>query len=168
MAGIASKFIASIGTLGSGMVLGREGPTVQLGANIGQLVNDVSRVKDKGTRQTLLATGAAAGLTAAFNAPLAGILFIIEEMRPQFKYNLISIKSVFIGVIMSCIVFRLINGEGGVIQIGKFSSAPMNTLWLYLVLGMLFGVVGVILVNYCFMFKHNSNIFIKIKPHVLF
>ncbi len=138
------KFIASIGTLGSGMVLGREGPTVQLGANIGQLVNDVSRVKDKGTRQTLLATGAAAGLTAAFNAPLAGILFIIEEMRPQFKYNLISIKSVFIGVIMSCIVFRLINGEGGVIQIGKFSSAPMNTLWLYLVLGMLFGVVGVI------------------------
>ncbi|MCS6742310.1 chloride channel protein, partial [Acinetobacter baumannii] len=127
------KFIASIGTLGSGMVLGREGPTVQLGANIGQLVNDVSRVKDKGTRQTLLATGAAAGLTAAFNAPLAGILFIIEEMRPQFKYNLISIKSVFIGVIMSCIVFRLINGEGGVIQIGKFSSAPMNTLWLYLV-----------------------------------
>ena len=45
---------------------------------------------------------------------------------------------------MSCIVFRLINGEGGVIQIGKFSSAPMNTLWLYLVLGMLFGVVGVI------------------------
>ena len=73
------------------MVLGREGPTVQLGANIGQLVNDVSRVKDKGTRQTLLATGAAAGLTAAFNAPLAGILFIIEEMRPQFKYNLISI-----------------------------------------------------------------------------
>ena len=138
------KFIASIGTLGSGMVLGREGPTVQLGANIGQLINDVSRVKDKGTRQTLLATGAAAGLTAAFNAPLAGILFIIEEMRPQFKYNLISIKSVFIGVIMSCIVFRLINGEGGVIQIGKFSSAPMNTLWLYLVLGMLFGVVGVI------------------------
>ncbi|UDN35063.1 H(+)/Cl(-) exchange transporter ClcA [Proteus sp. NMG38-2] len=138
------KFIASIGTLGSGMVLGREGPTVQLGANIGQLVNDISRLKDKESRHTLLATGAAAGLTAAFNAPLAGILFIIEEMRPQFKYSLISIKAVFIGVIMSCIVFRLFNGEGGVIHIGKFSSAPLNTLWLYLVLGMLFGVIGVI------------------------
>ncbi|MCM2367175.1 H(+)/Cl(-) exchange transporter ClcA [Proteus terrae] len=138
------KFIASIGTLGSGMVLGREGPTVQLGANIGQLVNDISRVKNKESRHTLLATGAAAGLTAAFNAPLAGILFIIEEMRPQFKYSLISIKAVFIGVIMSCIVFRLFNGEGGVIHIGKFSSAPLNTLWLYLVLGMLFGIIGVI------------------------
>lgn len=45
---------------------------------------------------------------------------------------------------MSCIVFRLFNGEGGVIHIGKFSSAPLNTLWLYLVLGMLFGVIGVI------------------------
>ncbi|MDM3631955.1 chloride channel protein, partial [Proteus mirabilis] len=74
------KFIASIGTLGSGMLLGREGPTVQIGANIGQLVNDFSRVKDKGTRKTLLATGAADGLTSSFNAPLAGILFIIEEM----------------------------------------------------------------------------------------
>lgn len=138
------KFISSIGTLGSGMVLGREGPTVQLGANIAQLVNDASRVKDAGSRHTLLVTGAAAGLTAAFNAPLAGILFVIEEMRPQFKYNLISVKAIFIGVIMSCIVFRLFNGDGSVIHIGKFSSAPMNTLWLYLVLGMLFGVVGVI------------------------
>lgn len=138
------KFFASIGTLGSGMVLGREGPTVQLGANIGQLINDISRIKDTESRHTLLATGAAAGLTAAFNAPLAGILFIIEEMRPQFKYSLISIKAVFIGVIMSCIVFRLFNGEGGVIHIGQFSSAPLNTLWLYLVLGMLFGFIGVI------------------------
>lgn len=137
------KFLASIGTLGSGMVLGREGPTVQLGANIGQLVNDVSRTKDPESRHTLLATGAA-GLTAAFNAPLAGILFIIEEMRPQFKYSLISIKAIFIGVIMSCIVFRLFNGEGGIIHIGKFSSAPLNTLWLYLILGMSFGVLGAI------------------------
>lgn len=138
------KFFASIGTLGSGMVLGREGPTVQLGANIGQLVNDISHIKDAESRHTLLATGAAAGLTAAFNAPLAGILFIIEEMRPQFKYSLISIKAVFIGVIMSCIVFRLFNGDGGIIHIGKFSSAPINTLWLYLVLGMLFGLIGVV------------------------
>ncbi|OAT45683.1 H+/Cl- exchange transporter [Proteus hauseri ATCC 700826] len=138
------KFFASIGTLGSGMVLGREGPTVQIGANIGQFINDISRIKDTESRHTLLATGAAAGLTAAFNAPLAGILFIIEEMRPQFKYSLISIKAVFIGVIMSCIVFRLFNGEGGIIHIGQFSSAPLNTLWLYLVLGMFFGFIGVI------------------------
>lgn len=80
---------------------------------------------------------------AAFNAPLAGILFIIEEMRPQFRYNLISIKAVFIGVIMSSVVFRIFNGENAVIEVGKLSNAPVNTLWLYLVLGMVFGIVGV-------------------------
>ncbi|KYP91541.1 H(+)/Cl(-) exchange transporter ClcA, partial [bacteria symbiont BFo1 of Frankliniella occidentalis] len=77
------------------------------------------------------------------NAPLAGILFIIEEMRLQFRYSLISIKAVFIGVIMSSIVFRVFNGDRAVIEVGRLSDAPVNTLWLYLLLGMVIGVVGV-------------------------
>ncbi|MGG4663858.1 H(+)/Cl(-) exchange transporter ClcA [Providencia vermicola] len=140
---IPVKFIGGLGTLGSGMVLGREGPTVQLGANISQMFYDLFRLKDNESRHTLLASGAAAGLATAFNAPLAGILFIIEEMRPQFKYSLISIKSVFIGVVTATIVYRLINGEAAVLNIGQFSAAPMNTLWLYLILGMLFGIIGI-------------------------
>lgn len=141
---IPVKFIGGMGTLGAGMVLGREGPTVQLGGNLGRMVVDVCRLRGAEARHTLLATGAAAGLTAAFNAPLAGILFIIEEMRPQFRYNLISIKAVFIGVIMASIVFRLFNGERTVIAVGKLAFAPVNTLWLYLLLGAIFGAVGVL------------------------
>ncbi|HBO21703.1 MULTISPECIES: H(+)/Cl(-) exchange transporter ClcA [unclassified Providencia] len=140
---IPVKFIGGLGTLGSGMVLGREGPTVQLGANISQMFYDIFRLKDNESRHTLLASGAAAGLATAFNAPLAGILFIIEEMRPQFKYSLISIKAVFIGAVTATIVFRMINGDAALLNIGQFSSAPLNTLWLYLILGMLFGVVGI-------------------------
>ena len=136
------KFFGGLGTLGSGMVLGREGPTVQIGGNIGRMVGDIFRQRGEESRHTLLATGAAAGLSAAFNAPLAGILFIIEEMRPQFRYSLISIKAVFTGVIMSSIVFRIFNGETPVIEVGKLSNAPVNTLWLYLVLGVIFGCVG--------------------------
>ena len=136
------KFIGGMGTLGAGMVLGREGPTVQIGGNIGRMVLDMFRQRGAEARHTLLATGAAAGLSAAFNAPLAGILFIIEEMRPQFRYNLISIKAVFTGVIMSSIVFRLFNGEGAVIEVGRLTNAPVNTLWLYLMLGIIFGAVG--------------------------
>ncbi len=136
------KFIGGMGTLGAGMVLGREGPTVQLGGNVGRMVLDIFRMRSPEARHTLLATGAAAGLSAAFNAPLAGILFIIEEMRPQFRYNLISIKAVFTGVIMSSIVFRIFNGESAIIEVGKLSDAPVNTLWLYLILGMIFGCVG--------------------------
>lgn len=141
---IPVKFVGGMGALGAGMVLGREGPTVQLGGNIGRMVLDIFRMKSTEARHSLLATGAAAGLSAAFNAPLAGILFIIEEMRLQFRYSVISIKAVFIGVIMSSIVFRIFNGEGAVIVVGKLASAPVNTLWLYLLLGMLFGGVGVL------------------------
>lgn len=68
------KFIGGMGTLGAGMVLGREGPMVQLGGNIGRMVVDVFRLRSPEARHTLLATGAASGLSAAFNAPLAGIL----------------------------------------------------------------------------------------------
>ncbi|WP_413527882.1 H(+)/Cl(-) exchange transporter ClcA [Rahnella inusitata] len=140
---IPVKFFGGMGTLGAGMVLGREGPTVQMGANVGKMMVDIFRLRSAEARHSLLATGAAAGLSAAFNAPLAGILFILEEMRLQFRYSLISIKAVFIGVIMSSIVFRIFNGDVAVIEVGKLANAPLNTLWLYLVLGMVFGVVGV-------------------------
>lgn len=141
---IPVKFFGGMGTLGAGMVLGREGPTVQLGGNIGRMVIDILGMRSNEARHTLLATGAAAGLAAAFNAPLAGILFIIEEMRPQFRYNLISIKAVFTGVIMASIVFRCFNGEQAVISVGKLADAPVQTLWLYLVLGMIIGMIGVL------------------------
>ncbi|GME41826.1 MULTISPECIES: H(+)/Cl(-) exchange transporter ClcA [unclassified Pantoea] len=141
---IPVKFFGGMGTLGAGMVLGREGPTVQLGGNIGRMVIDVLGMRSNEARHTLLATGAAAGLAAAFNAPLAGILFIIEEMRPQFRYSLISIKAVFTGVIMASIVFRCFNGEQAVISVGKLADAPVQTLWMYLVLGMIIGMVGVL------------------------
>lgn len=106
------------------------------------MVLDIFRLKGDEARHTLLATGAAAGLAAAFNAPLAGILFIIEEMRPQFRYTLISIKAVFIGVIMSTIMYRIFNHEVALIDVGKLSDAPLNTLWLYLILGIIFGIFG--------------------------
>lgn len=141
---IPVKFIGGMGTLGAGMVLGREGPTVQLGGNIGRMMTDVFRMKSAEARHSLLATGAAAGLSAAFNAPLAGILFIIEEMRSQFHYNLVSIKAVFIGAIMSSIVFRIFNTETSMIQVGRLADAPVHTLWLYLILGMIFGIIGVV------------------------
>ena len=140
---IPVKFFGGIGTLSAGMVLGREGPTVQMGANVGKMMADIFRLRSAEARHSLLATGAAAGLSAAFNAPLAGILFILEEMRLQFRYSLISIKAVFIGVIMSSIVFRIFNGDTAVIEVGKLANTSLNTLWLFLVLGMVFGVVGV-------------------------
>lgn len=140
---IPVKFLGGVGSLGSGMVLGREGPTVQLGANIGQMVADVGRVKDRETRHTLLAAGSAAGLTTAFNAPLAGILFVIEEMRSEFNYNLISVKAVFVGGVMATIACRMVSGQSPILLLGSYDMPAQSTLWLYLVLGLLFGVIGI-------------------------
>lgn len=141
---IPVKFIGGLGTLGAGMVLGKEGPMVQMGGNSGRMVVDIFRLRSAEARHSLLATGAAAGLSAAFNAPLAGILFVIEEMRSQFRYSLVSIKAVFVGVITSTIVYRYFNGERAIIDVGKLSDVALNTLWLYLLLGIIFGAVGVI------------------------
>ncbi|AHM75680.2 H(+)/Cl(-) exchange transporter ClcA [Yersinia hibernica] len=140
---IPVKFIGGLGTLGAGMVLGREGPMVQMGANSGRMIVDIFRLRSSEARHSLLATGAAAGLSAAFNAPLAGILFVIEEMRSQFRYSLVSIKAVFVGVITSTIVYRYFNGERAIIDVGKLSDVSLNSLWLYLLLGIIFGAVGV-------------------------
>ncbi len=108
-----------------------------MGGNSGRMIVDIFRLRSPEARHSLLATGAAAGLSAAFNAPLAGILFVIEEMRSQFRYSLVSIKAVFIGVITSTIVYRYFNGERAIIEVGKLSDAPLNTLWLYLLLGII-------------------------------
>ncbi|MEZ8105925.1 MULTISPECIES: H(+)/Cl(-) exchange transporter ClcA [Vibrio] len=138
------KFFGGLGALGSGMVLGREGPTVQMGGNIGRMVTDIFRVKDDDSRHSLLASGAAGGLAAAFNAPLAGIMFVVEEMRPQFRYSLISIKAVIISAISANIVFRYINGQAAVITMPQYQPPELNTLWLFLLLGVLFGLFGVV------------------------
>lgn len=141
---IPVKFFGGMGALGSGMVLGREGPTVQMGGAIGRMVTDIFKVKDDDTKHSLLASGAAGGLAAAFNAPLAGIMFVVEEMRPQFRYSLISIRAVIISAISANIVFRYINGQQAVITMPQYQAPDLSTLWLFLLLGALFGMFGVV------------------------
>ncbi|EGA65037.1 H(+)/Cl(-) exchange transporter ClcA [Vibrio brasiliensis] len=141
---IPVKFFGGMGALGSGMVLGREGPTVQMGGAIGRMVTDIFKVKDDDTKHSLLASGAAGGLAAAFNAPLAGIMFVVEEMRPQFRYSLISIRAVIISAISANIVFRYINGQDAVITMPQYQAPELTTLWLFLLLGALFGMFGVV------------------------
>jgi len=140
---IPVKFFGGLLALGSGMVLGREGPSVQLGANIGRMVSDIFKV-NRVDGQALLAAGAAGGLAAAFNAPLAGIMFVIEEMRSQFNYNLTSTKSVFMSAVMATIVMRLITDQDAVVTVTQYSHPDLISLWLYLVLGFCFGVIGIL------------------------
>ena len=141
---IPVKFFGGLLALGSGMALGREGPSVQLGANIGRMISDIFKV-DKVDGQALLASGAAAGLAAAFNAPLAGIMFVMEEMRSQFNYSLKSTKSVFLAAVMATIVMRWLGEEqGAILHVTQYDYPELSSLLLYLILGFCFGGLGVL------------------------
>ncbi|MGL5225224.1 MAG: H(+)/Cl(-) exchange transporter ClcA [Aeromonas sp.] len=135
------KFFGGICTLSSGMVLGREGPSVQMGGNLGKMVADVFHLpKEHG--QALLAAGAAGGLAAAFNAPLAGILFVMEEMRPQFRYSFLAIKAVGISAIMATLMLQNMKGQGAVITLPHYDAPALNAIWLFLFMGATFGILG--------------------------
>ena len=136
------KFFSGLFALGSGMALGREGPSVQLGANVGRMISDLFKV-NKVDAQALLAAGAAGGLAAAFNAPLAGIMFVIEEMRTQFNYSLTSTKSVFMSAIVATIVMRFFTDQDAVVTVTQYSHPELYTLGFYLLLGFCFGVIGI-------------------------
>ncbi|MBI5312291.1 MAG: H(+)/Cl(-) exchange transporter ClcA [Methylocystis sp.] len=81
------KFIGGVLAIGSGLALGREGPSVQMGAVIGQLFAGAFR-RDWADCRVLLAAGAGAGLATAFNAPMAGAVFVLEELVQKFEHRI--------------------------------------------------------------------------------
>ena len=92
---IIVKFFGGILSLGAGMSMGREGPSVQMGGALGQLISKRFPI-NKDNINILIAAGAGAGLAATFNAPLAGILFIFEEMRKEMKFTYTLCSSFFL------------------------------------------------------------------------
>ncbi|MFM2480272.1 H(+)/Cl(-) exchange transporter ClcA [Celerinatantimonas sp. YJH-8] len=163
---LPAKFIAGAFTLSSGMVLGREGPSVQIGGAVGRMCASAAKRYQHATH-VLTAAGAAAGLAAAFNAPLAGILFIIEEMRPQFRYNITSFKCVTLASLMATIVLRYFHGQQAVMDIPNYKVPPLASLWLFLLLGIIFGIIGINFNNWvlkltAFFKRYHKNNLIRV------
>jgi len=135
------KFLASLFSLGSGLLLGREGPTIQIGANIGKMVKDLLGQKDM-ENNPLVSAGAAAGLAGAFNAPFAGIVFVIEEMHEHFKFSFYSVAAIMVGAGTADIVVRSLYESKPVIEMLVFHFNNLSSLWLFALLGLLFSVFG--------------------------
>jgi len=140
---IPIKFIASLFSLGSGLLLGREGPTIQIGGNIGKMIKDIFKQHDN-VNNPLISAGAAAGLASAFNAPLSGIIFVIEEMHEHFKFNFYSVAAIMIGSGTADFILRLLTSSKPVIKMTVFTSPKISYLWLFIVLGLLLAIVGYI------------------------
>ncbi len=137
------KLVGGIASLGSGMILGREGPSIQIGGNLGKMVADLALLP-RFHSMALLAAGGAAGLAAAFNAPLAGILFVLEELRPQFRYSFLSVKLVAITVVTATVTRNCVLDDEPVFsKLPVFSTPPVSSLIWFIVLGLLAGLMGV-------------------------
>jgi len=133
------KFTGGMLAIGSGMSLGREGPSVQLGAVIGQGLNRLFRglrVEEK----VLITSGASAGLAAAFNAPLAGVVFSLEELHKNFSPPVL--LSATAASVTADYISRSIFGIRPIFDFSSLQVLPMNCyLWL-LLLGAITGVLG--------------------------
>jgi CIC family chloride channel protein len=162
---IPVKFFASLFTIGPGLLLGREGPTVQLGANIGKMVKDIFRQPEQ-QNNPLVSTGAAAGLAAAFDAPLAGMLFVIEEMEGHFRFNFLSLSCVMLGSAVATIVVSMITDTRVVIPMTVYDMPLFESMWIFVVFGLCVGVLGLVF-NVLLLFVLDLFGRLKLPPLVI-
>ncbi len=136
------KLVTSILSMSAGLTLGRQGPTVHIGAALAaQFSHWVPTSPDH--RRQMIAAGAGAGLAAGFNAPLAGILFVVEELLRDLSNLTLgtAILASFIGAVVS----RLLGG--GSLDLNLEITDVSSTFWaqeipFYLLLGVLAGLLG--------------------------
>jgi CIC family chloride channel protein len=148
---ILVKFFGGVLAIGSGLALGREGPSVQMGAVIAHIVGKLFG-RSWPDRRVLLAAGAGAGLAVAFNAPIAGAIFVLEELVRRFDTR---IAIAALGTSATAILIaRLLLGDApdfhvaitahATIATGPLAYAAAATWPLYAVLGGLAGLLAAV------------------------
>lgn len=134
------KFASGTLGIGAGLALGREGPTVQMGGSVGEMVSGWLHSNTR-ERHILVAAGAGAGLAAAFNAPLAGVIFVLEELRRDFAPG--ALTGAFMASVTADVVVRLITGQSPIFHVASPPVPPLSCLPLFLILGLVTGLLGV-------------------------
>ncbi len=138
---IGAKFIGGLIGIGAGLSLGREGPSVQLGASGGQGVSRLLR-RPALEEKYLLTSGAAAGVAAAFNAPLAGVMFALEEMHKNFSS--VVLACTIAASVTADVVTRYVFGQDPVFSFHNIPLLPFNYYQYVVGLGLFVGVIGML------------------------
>ena len=136
---LPAKFLGGFLSLFSGLSLGREGPSIQIGAMVGKAVSKALK-REKTEERYLLTCGASAGLAAAFHAPLAGVMFSLEEIHKNFSV------SVLVSVMTASITADYISSEFlGFTSVFQFDIGTEIAPQYYghiVILGILLGIMG--------------------------
>jgi CIC family chloride channel protein len=137
---IPVKFVGGVLAIGAGLALGREGPTVQMGASLAHVVGRIFRRSWPDCR-VLAAAGAGAGLGTAFNAPIAGAVFVLEELVQRFERR---IAIAALGASATAIaVARLLLGDTPDFHVAALGYGDAGSRPLYFVFGALAGLLAI-------------------------
>lgn len=134
------KYLCGVLTLGSGIPLGREGPSAQIGAGIASSVGEALKL-DTEQRRQLVPVGTAAAIAAAFNTPIAAILFSLEEIVGNLHARVLG--SVVLSAVASWLVLRLSLGDEPLFSVPAYELGSPWELLIYAVLGVLGGLMSV-------------------------
>lgn len=141
---VFAKLIASAVYIASGGSVGREGPVIQIGSAAGSAVGQFFRVNAKRMR-TFVACGAASGIAAAFNAPVAGALFAVEVILGDFAVPQFS--AVVISSVMATVVSRTYLGDSPAFIVPEYQLGSPVELFFYVILGFLAAGVALLFIK---------------------
>ncbi|PKN65693.1 MAG: chloride channel protein [Deltaproteobacteria bacterium HGW-Deltaproteobacteria-15] len=151
------KTLASALTIGTGGSVGREGPIVQIGSAIGSTFGQMLRLSGERTK-TLVGCGAAAGIAATFNAPIAGTMFALEIILGDF--GLATFSPIVISSVVSTAVSRHYLGNYPAFQVPSYQLLSAWELPLYVLLGLFCAVIAVVFTKTVYGFE---DFFSKIR-----
>jgi CIC family chloride channel protein len=137
---VLGKFFCTATTLASGIPLGREGPSVQVGAGIGSVLGRWLGLRPEKVK-ALIPVGAAAAIAAAFNTPMAAVLFSLEEVMGDMHAPILG--SVVLASATSWAVLRLLLGNNPLFQVPQYTLVHPLELAIYALLGIAGGFLSV-------------------------
>ncbi len=141
---VAVKSLASAVCIASGGSVGREGPIVQIGSALGSTIGQFFKVPERQLR-TIVGCGAAAGIAATFNAPIAGALFAVEIILGDFRVPQFS--PIVISSVVATVISRHFLGDFPAFIVPKYELVSPWELPLYLGVGVIAGIVSVSFIN---------------------
>ncbi len=157
-----AKFITSTLSLAGGMSLGREGPTVAMGAGIGGFFGELLHMPKRKIK-SLVAIGAAGGLAATFNTPMAAVVFTLEEVVGDLNAKMLG--SIVIAAVIAAVTASMIHGNNPTFTVPAYELKDPHELIGYLVVGIAAAIAGTLWVSGVLKLRNlNKKIF---KSHKL-
>lgn len=136
---LINKFIGGVLAIGAGLSLGIEGPSIQLGASFGNLFGNITK-RLKLEKRFLISSGAGAGLAAAFNAPFAGVMFVLEEVHKKFT-PILFVSAIAASVTSDLVTWAFFGGKP-ILDATGLIAMPFKYYLFLIVLGILVGFAG--------------------------